>query len=338
MRLKATVLIPALALLVLPAAAGATGTHTHHHHCGHTECDPDTVGSGSVTVDGPFGAYTVVKDHEIYAADNCGNPNPVPGSFTYVYKISNDAGSSVGVTGYSIQVVDAPNKVSDQGFIDGAGVEPSAQSIGANEVRWDFDAPLIAPGEMSEYVWMVSPYQPGSTDVTINGEFALDAGTQNIGPVELPEPAPCSAFFWKLRAQGWYWIANKWFPGSDFDAIKARAVDLSGGYFVDEADLIDAVKKWGWLNAEKRARRQLAAVLLNVAAGELYPGNTKCRLFQGTELDFDGDEVADSTVGAEIGNIITGIESGDPNAQNDAFHVALDINLGRSVIGAASFH
>ncbi|MCG8435143.1 MAG: hypothetical protein MJA83_14040, partial [Gammaproteobacteria bacterium] len=57
-----------------------------------------------------------------------------------------------------------------------------------------------------------------------------------------------------------------------------------------------------------------------------------------TEIYTDGDEVGDQLVTEAIGEIIGNIQSGDYNLQNDAFHLALDINEGRNVIGAVSFH
>jgi hypothetical protein len=291
----------------------------------------------TVTIEGPFGFYTVEKSVEVFSDDNCGNPQPLNGSFTYVYTLTNDPLSVLGIIGFSVPM---PNQVAlvDYGFIDGSGVEPSTVTASPGQVSWTFAAPLLNPGEVTEKLFIVSPYQPGDATVTINGDAGLDVTATNIAPVELPEPCPCSAFFWKLRSTNWWWISHKWFPGDDFDAVKARAVDLSGGFFADETALTDALKYWGWCSPELRAKRQLAAMLLNVAAGELFPGNTKCRLFQGTEIDFDGDAVADSTVGAEIANVITLIDSGDASQQNDAFHIALDINLGRTVIGAVRFH
>jgi hypothetical protein len=190
-------------------------------------------------------------------------------------------------------------------------------------------------GDTSLPIYLVSPYRPG--DGLLNVQPNLFSGTAvALVPSDLPEPNPCSAFFWKLRSLNWWWVA-KYFPGEQFDAVKTRAVELSGGFFSDEGELVSALYYWGFRSAEKRATRQLSALLLNVAAGDLYPGNTKCRLFLGTQLDLDGDDVADSTVDEAIGSIITGIQSGIWDEQNDAFHLGLDINLGRNVMGAVCF-
>jgi hypothetical protein len=75
-----------------------------------------------------------------------------------------------------------------------------------------------------------------------------------------------------------------------------------------------------------------------VAAGELFPGNTRCRLFPGTWLDVDDNGWADSTVGEAIGQIIADIQSGDWFLQVEALQLATDINNGSNVIGAVHFN
>jgi len=333
---SARLLLVALAWLAFVPAASATWWHHD------PACDPDSVGSGTVTIEDPtFGFLSVQKDFEVFSDDNCANPVAVDGSFTYVYNL--EVLDQVGLLQFRVPVA-GPSAVSELGFIaGGTDVEPassSVQEIPAGSGQWfavfEF-SPALATGEKTAPLYVVSPFQPGDVTVGLDGDFGLSAEGPCLGPVELPEPCPCSAFFWKLRALDWWWV-TKYFPGSQFDDVKARAVELSGGFFADEGELVSSLFHFGFLSAEKRARRQLAALLLNLAAGELFPGNTKCRLFQGTELDLDGDDVADQTVAEALGEIITGIESGDYSTQNDAFKLALDINLGRNVIGAVSFH
>lgn len=334
MNLRALGLASLLAL-ALPNTASAWWWH-------HPTCDPDSVQSGVVTIEDPnFGLYTVRKTFEVFADNNCGNPVPSTGSFTYVYTLEVLTGSTLGVQSASVGVPDS-GAVVDAGFLAGGGsgvVDPSSTVVSETDVRWFFDGTAngaLLEGETSAPLYLVSPYGPGDDAFTIFGQAALNAPTTCVGPSVLPEPSPCSAFFWKLRALGWFWVKH-YFPGSQFDDVKTRAVELSGGYFADEGDLVSALFHWGFLNPKKRAERQLAALLLNVAAGDLFPANTKCRLFPGTELDLDGDEVADSTVDEAIGEIITKLDTTDPALHQEAFVLALDINLGRNVIGAAAF-
>jgi hypothetical protein len=309
----------------------------------HPGCDPDSVVSTTTTIQDPnFGAYTVRKTTEVFAANNCGNPVPSPGSFTYVYTLEVLAESSLGIESFNVQIPGS-GAVIDAGFVAGGGggvVDPNSTVVGTADVRWFFDGTAngaLLPGETSAPLYVVSPYQPGDGNVTVFGQFALDAPATCIVPSLLPEPIPCSTLFWKLRALNWPWFSH-FFPGQQFGDLKTRAVQLSNGYFADEAELISALFAPGFLNVEKKARAQLAALLLNVAAGDLFPANTRCRLFPGTELDLDEDGTADSTVDEAITDVITGIESGDFSQQLDAFYLALGINLGKLVIGAASFH
>lgn len=335
MKLHRLLPLVALAALLAPSQALATWWHV-------PTCDPDSVGSGTVEiVDPTFGAYTVQKTFEVFSDKNCGNPVKVNGSFTYVYTLEVLASSQVGLLEFRVPV---PSELAvvEAGFVGGGpDVEPVSTTVITEPegtfVVWEFPATSLQPGQTSAPLYVVSPFQSGGGTVQLSGQFGLAASGPCIVPTELPEPCPCSAFFWKLRSIDWWWVSH-FFPGGDFDDVKARAVELSGGFFASEAALTDALKYWGFLSAEKRAKRQLAAVLLNVAAGELFPANTKCRLFEGTELDLDGDDVGDTTVAEAIAQIIADIESGDYHLQNDAFALALDINLGRNVIGAVSFH
>jgi len=328
----------ALALaLVGFSSAQASATWWHHD----PTCDPDSVGSGTVEIaDSVTGAFwTFSVDYEVFSDNNCANPVKVEGSFTYIYTVTLTDEGPVPINLDEFKVVlDGANFVLDTGYISGGpGVAPTSVVVEPdpfNTVAASFDT--FALGDTSLPIYLVSPFRPGDGSLNINAN--LFSGTSPaVVPSELPEPTPCSAFFWKLRSLNWWWVV-KYFPGEQFDIVKTRAVELSGGFFADEGELVSALYYWGFLDAEKRARRQLAAVLLNVAAGEKYPANTKCRLFLGTPLDLDGDDVPDSTVDEAIGSIITGIESGDWNQQNDAFQLGLDINLGRNVVGAVCFH
>lgn len=329
-----------LALFLVGLAPGqASATWWHHDPA----CTPDSVGSGTVNIvddiSGGFWSFDV--DFEVFDDDNCANPNPVTGSFTYVYTVTATDEGPVPITLQELRVLlDDVNVVTEAGVITGGpGVAPTSVTIETTPdagVAANFDPGDFTLGDTSLPIYVVSPYRPGDGIINLQVIPFTGSGTALV-PAVLPEACPCSAFFWKLRALNWWWV-KKFFPGSQFDDVKARAVEIGGGAFADEGDLVSALFYWGFLSAEKRAERQLAALLLNLAAGDLFPGNTKCRLFPGTELDLDGDEVPDSTVDEQLGIIITQIDSGDWNQQNDAFKTALDINLGRTVVDAVIFH
>jgi hypothetical protein len=330
----------ALALFLLGSLPGQASATWWHHS---PECDPDSVGNGTVSimddVTGDFWTFEV--DFEVFADDNCANPNAVAGSFTYVYTVTATDQGAIPISLQELRVVlDDVDVVLEAGTITGGpGVAPLAVTVETTPdagVAATFNPGDFTLGDTSLPIYVVSPYRPGDGQINLQVIPFTGSGTALV-PALLPESCPCSAFFWKLRALNWWWV-NKYFPGSQFDELKTKAVEIGGGAFADEGELVSALFQLGWFSAEKRAKRQLAALLLNLAAGELFPGNTKCRIFPGTDLDLDGDDVADSTVDEQLGIIITQIDSGDYSQQNDAFQTALDINLGVTVIDAVVFH
>jgi len=329
-----------LALCLAGFAPEQAAAHWWHHS---PECDPDSVGSGNVSIsDSVTGAFwTFSIGFEVFDDDNCANPKPVTGSFTYVYTVTATDQGPLPISLEELRVLlDDVEFVSEAGVITGGpGVAPVSvttqagpqQSVVAAFTPGDFTL-----GDTSLPIYVVSPYRPGNGLISLQVIPFSGTGAALV-PAVLPEACPCNSLFWKLRALNWWWVRH-YFPGSQFSELKTRAVEISGGIFTDEADLVSALFHLGFFSAKRRAEHQLAALALNIAAGDLFPGNTKCRIFPGTELDLDGDGVADSTVDEQLGVIIAGIDSGDANQQHDAFEIALDINLGRTVIDAVEFH
>jgi len=166
-----------------------------------------------------------------------------------------------------------------------------------------------------------------------------DQPSTTVGPVMAPPAVPCTIGFWKNRyveKQG----LEKFFPGSDFDAVVAEAVAISS-VFATEAELIEALTSKGTRDIETRARQQLAALLLNIAAGNLYSSNMKCRLFigeHGTQLDTTGDGLPDTNVEAALVLIESNILSGDDSLIHEAHALADDINNGVGVLNQAVFN
>jgi hypothetical protein len=311
----------ALALvLVMPAIAGA-------------DCIPDTVASGTTSISDPnFGLYTVEKTVSVYAEDNCGNPLPVAGQFTYAYSLKVLGSSTIGILNFQIPIPNA-GSVSAATFIDGAGVNPTGVTVLSGSVVYDFGPNGINPGQMSDDLVIQSPYAPGGNTASIGGQFGLDAQGDCLGPVVAPEPITCTIGFWKNREDGKQGVL-KFFPGADYGAVKALAVSLST-VFATEAQLVDALTSKGPRTIEERAKQQLAAVLLDIAAGILYPANTKCRTFlgaNGTQIDLNGDGTADITLEAALTQIESDILSGDPALQQAAHDLADDINNGIGVL------
>jgi hypothetical protein len=327
------------AAFALPAVAGpdAEGSITI------TSATCEDIGLGGLC-SGPL--YVVTKTFQVFAGNNPDNPVPVAGNFTYVYTIANSP-SSVAIFGAinELNVQTPPNGTTSYGFIDGAGVEPSSTAVATGDIRWRFDSPNINPGETSEQLYLISPFGPGEVDDTVIGVgnvFSIDTQATCVGPVVAPPALACTIGFWKNREDGKKGLL-KFFEGADFDAVKAEAVSIST-VFSTEAELVDALTSKGNRSIEERAKQQLAALLLNVAAGKLFPNNTKCRLFldfgtnNGTEIDLNGDGTADTTVEAALTTVESNILSGDPALQEEAKDLADDINNGVGVINSTMFN
>ena len=87
----------------------------------------------------------------------------------------------------------------------------------------------------------------------------------------------------------------------------------------------NALESSGNRSTVERARQQLAATLLNLAAGDLFPENGKCALFEENNITSNacGDNL---NVGAGVADSKSGITSGDPQAEHEALECLDDIN------------
>ncbi len=286
-------------------------------------------------VDPTFGFWTAVKTVQIFNPANASNPCPDTTKYCYVYTIANDPSSQLALVGFGVQVpAGTALAVQGAGYLPGAGVVPDSTNILANEVRWEFGVNVIPAGSTTEHLYINSTYGPGNVKVTINGDGGLDAGDLDcLGPVVPPsedgEPQPCTIGFWKNRYDGKQGTLQ-WFPGAEFNQVVTAAVALSGGVFTSNADLLFYLSSKGPRPILTRAKQQLAAFLLNMAAGDLFPDNMKCRLFDGNFITTNacGNNI---TIGAALVGAISDV-AGDEDAQHDAHDCSDDVNNGIGVI------
>ncbi len=287
---------------------------------------PDADQTGSVTVVDPnFGAFTALKHVAVWSPTNTANPCPDTTKYCYVYTITNDPGSQVDLIGF--QIVVASGSVSSAGSLGAPGVPPTT-TVTSNpvEVRWTFTGPTIIPGDSSEHLFISSSRAPSTQAATINGDFALDAPTECLGPtLVVGEAMPCTIGWWKNRAdrkKG----TTQFFPDPEFDGLVADAVALSGGTFASSADLLAHLTSKGPRPILDRGKQQLAATLLNLVAGTAFPDNQKCKLFASNVISTSacGTNVS---VGSALISILTGL-GGDEAAQHAAHECSDDINNG----------
>jgi hypothetical protein len=167
------------------------------------------------------------------------------------------------------------------------GIAPAVSAIDAAAVRWQWTT-AIPNGGTSKQLYIHSPLLPGTATDNIIGltsQGNLDTPGTCVGPFVEPqeegEPMPCTIGFWKNRSKGKKGLL-KFFPGTDFDPdLLNAAAALSNGIFATGTDVKNAVMAKGNIGDQAKAERQLAALLLDLAAGDLYPNNQKCKLFDG---------------------------------------------------------
>lgn len=287
---------------------------------------------GSQAFNEPNGAYTLTKSYAVYAPGNPADPSPLAGNYTYVYTLSNSPGSFICIEGFDLE---APlGSITDAGALAGGGVAPSATSVGAvagtDVVEWDFLSPKLCPADTSDELIVHSPYGPGSVSdnmVSAGGEFGLDTPGICVGPFVAPagDPQPCTIGFWKNRAAGKKGTLQH-FANGEFDSVMSAAAGLSGGLFTDESALLTSLQSKGKRSIGERANQQLAATLLNLAAGDLFPDNQKCKLFEGNQITTNacGDGIS---VGTAVSAAVVGAV-GDTDSQHEAQECSDDINNG----------
>ena len=286
---------------------------------------PDAEASSVLTE--PNGAFEAVKSVKVYSDGNPENPSPLAGHFTYVYTITNQPSSFICLIGFDVEV--PPGSVTNAGFLPGAGIDPSATQVGGAVVEWDFNAPNVCPGETTNQLLIQSPYAPGDVDdtvVSVDGQFALSTPGTCIGPVTAPPPLPCTIGFWKNRADGKKGLLQ-FFPDGDFDQVVNAAVARSGGIFASAAALLADLGSKGHRPMDQHARQQIAATMLNLAAGDLFPSNQKCKLFESNSIstNFCGTGISVGQAVSGAGGVFDDYAS---ELFEDAKNCADDLNNG----------
>lgn len=309
---------------------------------GPASAAPDVSGSTDIAEPNGFPGlctapcFTARKNFEVFLSGNPDAPGVcAAGENTYVYKVEHLGGSGPFIprlTGFE-QGVETDN-IGSAGYISGFGTDPSNVDVNTvtDIVRWDFS---VASGGMTTKLYVCSTLLPGSTTdtmVSVDGQLALDAPGTCVGPVveAAGEPLPCTIGFWKNRYDGKKGLL-KFFPDGDFDAVVTQAVALSGGIFADEAALLSDLSSKGSRPIDQRARQQLAAFLLNLAAGDLFPENGKCRLFEPNAISSNACG-AGISVGTGLANFLASYGAGDFETAKDC---ADDTNNGIGVVGAS---
>ena len=108
------------------------------------------------------------------------------------------------------------------------------------------------------------------------------------------------------------------------------AVALSSGIFTSASDLLFYLQSSGPRTILVRAKQQLAATLLNLAAGDLFPDNQKCKLFESNNITSNACGTG-ITVGVAVNAGKVDI-LGDTAAVHEAHECFDDLNNGIGVV------
>jgi hypothetical protein len=298
----------------------------------------------SVVFTNPDGAFSGVKTVKIYADSNPEDPFFGDGKFTFVYSVTNDVSSFLPIIGVQIQLVPGcePSTI---GFFPGPGlVDPDAPggTVGSSTFDWNFTGNSIAPGATSSDLYVTSACGPSVVEdlyYSVDSEGAFVATGLCLGPAVMPmeeepgEAMPCTIGFWKNRFDGKKGT-TQWFPDGDVTAVLNAATALCSPPFTSSADLLTYLQSSGPRSILTRGKQQLAAFCLNLAAGDLFRDNVKCKLFEGNFIVTNacGQNI---TVGNAFTQVLSDIQSGLPDIEHDAHDCTDDVNNGISVINNA---
>jgi serine protease AprX len=227
--------------------------------------------------------------------------------------------ATVQVRGTSITDDPSPNR---RVTLEVAGPEPSPEADAVGTAPWtrnvNFDR---TPGLY-----------------TLIARFYVDGGLKASHSVRVTVPPPsggqvsCAARSMGFWRQQFDTTAGRKFIASEAETLALHAVGLSDGYFKSRDELVAALNAKGNAGAELRAARQFAALLLNLAGGDLSGSMSYQAGLSGSErLDpavYDTAKVG-STVDQAADWVRSQLPSGDLGGANE---VADAINNGHGLV------
>ncbi|MHC4447219.1 MAG: hypothetical protein ACYSXF_05495 [Planctomycetota bacterium] len=303
-------------------------------------------------------AFIIDKTYDVFSPGDLNNPAPLAGNNTYVYTLTY-VGSSCTPLGFAppvvrFEIMMDTSQATGAGFIAASpGVAPIQTNSGAGVVSWQIQDPNnpgafpgltfpcpAGPGTSTKQLFIQSPLLPGLVSenaTSTDGGLSLDAPGTCVGPfvepmVEEGDAMPCTIGFWKNRFDGKQGTLQ-WFPEPDLTTVLNTATALCAAVFTDSTDLLTHLQSKGKRSILIRAKQQKAAWCLNMAAGDEFPNNMKCKLFDGNWIVDNACGVG-LTVGDAFTQCIADITSGNDTLVHDAHDCADDVNNGISVINS----
>lgn len=311
------VVVPPTATVTIALDGGAevpaalTGTSPEYDWAGSVDLTGATPGTHTITA-------TLRLDGVVRATDSVTVVVPEP--ITYAVTISDPGdGTNVprgltelrGTAGPSRPVAAAQSvtvQVTGGGFDSG---ELAAGGVAGWSRSFDFGA--VPAGAAT----IVARYYAGGTVVA--------TATSAVNVPAVVSYAGQGAGFWKKQLAG-----GGVFTAAEVSALATRAVQLSGGWFADRAAIEAALSKSPKDGLAINASRQYAALVLNLAGGELSGA-------MGVAVGFSGDERLDpsiyntAVVGSTVDAAAAWIRAQLPDGDTDgalAVGTAVNTNVG----------
>lgn len=175
---------------------------------------------------------------------------------------------------------------------------------------------------------------PGTYEITSRffvDEVVQDTDAIEIFVVEAPDESSCrprAIGYWRQQFGGG---PSQKFTTEERETLAFHAVGLSDGYFEDRDELVDALNARGDLAPEAIAARQYAALLLNLAAGDLSSEMSQNEGLSGSE-ELDPSVYNTAVVGENVQEATDWVNSQLPSGDlGGANEVADAINNGQGL-------
>jgi hypothetical protein len=141
--------------------------------------------------------FVAAIEVEVWLPGNPGNPLPLSGHNTYIYKLTHSSGSGPFVPALtSFELAVDTSKVTDAGHLEATpGVAPDGVVVGPATIDWTFNSTPIGSDASAKQLYIHSTLMPGAVDnnvASVDAQAGLTAVGSCLGPLDEPVVAQCN--------------------------------------------------------------------------------------------------------------------------------------------------